>query len=169
MLTAHQSGGSGSELSQPIHPLTGRRQARNRVLIAIAVVFLGGAIGSIIRSLISFAFPSEAGSFPLTTLAINLVGSFLLGALIQALALAGGDARWRRTVRLGAGTGVMGGFTTYSMFGLETVSLIQAGHLVRGLSYALLSVIAGIAAAVIAIRIVRWVWKQAVGHTRTRM
>ena len=88
----------------------------------------------------------EAG-WPWVTFWINVVGSVVLGALLEALSRAGDDSGWRRAVRLGVGTGVVGGFTTYSTFVLEIDQLARAGALPLAAAYALISVIVGLAAA----------------------
>jgi fluoride exporter len=91
----------------------------------LLLVALGGALGSALRYLVSVAALAWLGAaFPWGTLAVNLVGSFLIG-LVQQLAseglLLGEDAR------LFLATGVMGGLTTYSAFSYETVRLLQTG------------------------------------------
>ncbi|WP_446664009.1 fluoride efflux transporter FluC [Flexivirga sp. B27] len=91
--------------------------------LLLTVVFVGGAIGTAIRSLLSDAFPHRGDAFPWTTFAINVSGAFLLGLLLEALVRSGEDTGARRLIRLGVGTGVMGGFTTYSTFMVETTDL----------------------------------------------
>jgi CrcB protein len=88
-------------------------------------ICLGGAAGSGARYLLSGWVLGVTGStFPYGTLAVNLLGSFLLGALMQI----GLTTEWMSpAVRLGLTTGVMGGFTTYSTFSYETTRLLQDG------------------------------------------
>lgn len=91
----------------------------------ILLIALGGALGSVARYATATAAARWFGAdFPYGTLAVNLVGSFLIG-LIHELAvetaLIPDDLRWFLT------TGVMGGLTTYSAFSYETVRLIQTG------------------------------------------
>ncbi len=112
----------------------------------LLLIGLGGMIGTAARASLELAFPAPDGGWPWTTFWINLAGSALLGALLEWLAL-GDDQGWRRSMRLGVGTGLIGGFTTYSTFSLETASLFQAGHGGLALGYALSSVILGVAAA----------------------
>ena len=85
-------------------------------------ICLGGAIGTGARYLLSGWLLRITGSvFPYGTLAVNVIGSFLLGFLMEA-ALA---ADFPPTLRLALTTGVMGGFTTYSTFNYETLQLFQ--------------------------------------------
>lgn len=91
--------------------------------LLLAAVFVGGAIGTATRSLLSDAFPHRGDQWPWTTFCINVIGAFLLGSLLEGLVRSGDDAGVRRLLRLGVGTGVMGGFTTYSTFMVETTDL----------------------------------------------
>ena len=86
---------------------------------SVLLVFVGGAIGTTVRYLLSAAVPTVAG-IPLITLVINVTGAFVLGWLLEALALRGPDAGPRRDLRLFAGTGILGGYTTYSSFAVDT-------------------------------------------------
>ena len=76
--------------------------------------------------------------------------------LLEAIAESGRDAGWRRGLRLGVGTGVMGGFTTYSTFSVETVLLLRSGHWLLASGYAVASVVTGVLAAILGVRLVRW-------------
>lgn len=114
---------------------------------AAGVVFLGGTVGVGLRFALSNAGPPDSGGWPWGIFAINLVGAFLLGLLVAGLASAGPDRGWRRQLRLGVGTGVLGGFTTYSTFAVEVVDLAGGGHWGLSLGYALGSVVLGLLAA----------------------
>ncbi|HSK34108.1 MAG TPA: CrcB family protein [Propionicimonas sp.] len=122
----------------------------------MAVIFLGAASGTTARSLLEGAWPATPGAFPWTTFSINVCGSLLLGMLLEAIAESGRDAGWRRGLRLGVGTGVLGGFTTYSTFSVETVLLLRSGHWLLATGYALASVVTGVGAAMLGVRLVRW-------------
>lgn len=120
---------------------------------SVLLVFAGGAIGTTVRYLLSAAVPS-VGGIPVVILAINVVGAFLLGWLLEALALRGPDTGRRRDARLFAGTGILGGFTTYSSFAVDTDGLFAAQNLGGGIGYAVATIaigalasVAGIAAA----------------------
>jgi len=85
---------------------------------------------------------SRGGSqLPLVTFLINVVSAFLLGVLLERLARARGEPERRRLVRLFAGTGFLGGFTTYSALATEVVQLGQAGLVGQAVAYALGTVV----------------------------
>ncbi|WP_373453548.1 MULTISPECIES: fluoride efflux transporter FluC [unclassified Rhodococcus (in: high G+C Gram-positive bacteria)] len=114
---------------------------------AIAAVALGGLMGTGIRYGAESAFPFVSGSFPFTTLVINITGAFILGMLLERLALSGPDSGWRRRIRLCIGTGVLGSYTTYSSFALETVELLRDHRAVAAALYLSISLVIGTLAA----------------------
>ncbi len=97
--------------------------------------------------MIEGAFPTAHGSWPWATFLINLAGSFLLGFLLESLERSGADTGWRRSVRFAVGTGLIGGFTTYSTFVLEVYTLADSGALILSVAYAVVSVLIGLGAA----------------------
>jgi fluoride exporter len=101
--------------------------------------------------------PKWAG-VPVATLGINVVGAFLLGLVLELLADHSVDTGWSRRVRLGVGTGGLGGFTTYSALATETATL-AAAHPGRAIAYALGTVIIGAGASIAGIWLAR-------GHLR---
>jgi fluoride exporter len=116
-------------------------------LINIWAVFVGGGLGAVARYGIgSLATRSH---FPYATLGINVFGSFAIGLIIGALLLRDDAALWR----LFLATGVMGGFTTFSAFALESVTLMQRGDFGSGLAYISLSVIGSIVACTIGLKV----------------
>ncbi|GAB2472826.1 fluoride efflux transporter FluC [Xylanimonas ulmi] len=132
-------------------------------LASAGLVALGGCVGVAARYGLEERFPASPGAWPWTTFWINVVGSLLLGALLETLLRTGPDDGWRRTARLGCGTGVMGGFTTYSTFAVETVRLAEGGQVWLGVGYALASVALGILAAVVGIGVAAGLWRRATG------
>ncbi|MDM7889536.1 CrcB family protein [Curtobacterium sp. RHCJP20] len=112
----------------------------------LGLVALGGAIGTGLRAALAAALPSVDG-ISWTILAVNVVGAFCLGMLLETLAHAGPDTGRRRALRLFVGTGVLGGFTTYSTLADDTARLLDVGRWGAGSGYALLSVVLGLVAA----------------------
>ncbi len=113
----------------------------------LGVVALGGAIGTAIRAVLADLVPAVDG-ISWTILAINVVGAFCLGLLLEALAHRGPDVGRRRRLRLFVGTGVLGGFTTYSTLADDTAQLLGDGRWTAGSGYALLTVVLGLLAVV---------------------
>ncbi|MEY9952050.1 CrcB family protein [Leifsonia sp. EB34] len=114
---------------------------------SVLLVFAGGAIGTTVRYLLSAAVPTVAG-IPLIILVINVTGAFALGWLLEALALRGPDAGRRRDLRLFAGTGILGGYTTYSSFAVDTDGLFAAHNPGGGVGYAVATILIGALASV---------------------
>jgi CrcB protein len=114
---------------------------------ALALVAAGGLLGAAVREAVAQVDPTRAGTFPATTLTINLTGAFALGLLLEALARAGDDHGWRRQARLLAGTGFLGAYTTYSTLAVEADLLVRGGHTPTAALYALASALAGPVAA----------------------
>jgi len=108
----------------------------------LLLVAIGGAVGTLGRYGIAELMDSGS-SWPSATFAVNIVGSFLLGVLAARVT----DASDPR--RLLLGTGVLGGFTTYSAFAVETDLLLRDGDQMIGLLYPVASVALGFVAAVV--------------------
>jgi CrcB protein len=107
---------------------------------ALLLVGLGGAIGAMSR----YAFASMAArlwpaGFPLATLLINIIGSVAMGLFVGLMARFAPD--WQDEARLFVAVGLLGGFTTFSAFSLDTVALIERGELLQAGTYVLLSVV----------------------------
>ena len=93
--------------------------------LAAACVFVGGGLGACLRWALSLALNPVSHVVPLGTLAVNLIGGYLIGVAAAWFALNHAlPPEWR----LFAVTGVLGGFTTFSAFSNEVVSLIAEGH-----------------------------------------
>lgn len=97
---------------------------------AALLVFLGGGLGSLARfGLGTLVGRTPSGGFPWATFAVNVIGSFALGALVGYAAVRA-TTDWPRTF---LGIGVLGGFTTYSTFNQESLALVEArGPLAAG-------------------------------------
>jgi CrcB protein len=108
----------------------------------LLLVGLGGAAGSILRSLAAIWIKNN--HFPLATLLVNIIGSFIIGLVIAtSLRNPSFDANWR----LFLATGICGGFTTFSAFSAENLQLIQQGRMGLFVLYAVGSVLLGLGAA----------------------
>lgn len=119
----------------------------------LLLVMLGGGIGAGARHLVNQAVPRIAGSgFPWATVTVNIVGSMLMGILIGILARRSGDTNG---LRLLLATGVLGGFTTFSAFSLDFVSLWQRGETHLAVGYVALSVIGALLAIFAGLWLVR--------------
>ena len=137
-----------STLPRPVEapPATSRPAYLQPTLLALVTV--GGAVGTWARAGLSWLMPREAGGWPWSTLLVNLVGGFVLAVLLEAL------GRLRRAhlgLRLLLGTGLLGGFTTYSAFALETADLLRSGHEFLALLYVLASIGGGLMVAMLGV------------------
>ncbi len=121
---------------------------------ATALVFVGGTLGVLARAGLDTALPTRSG-FPTTTFGINVFGALALAALIEALALRGPDAGRRRALRLTLGTGVLGGFTTYSALAVQTDALLRNGAAATAVLYSVGTVVVGLIASLAGILGVR--------------
>jgi CrcB protein len=110
-------------------------------------VAVGGALGALARWALGEAFPDGSG-FPWTTFGINVAGSFVL-ALLPAVAA----VRRNRTLALGLGPGVLGGFTTLSTYAEQSRSLLADGRGVLAASYVLGTLAVCLAAVAVAHRL----------------
>lgn len=123
-------------------PAPGRGRGSGPGPADIAAVAIGGGVGSVLRYLLSQAFPAGNG-FPWAIFAVNVSGCFSLGLLMVYLL----DVwRPRRLLRPLLGVGLLGGYTTFSTYTSGVVLLIRAHALALADAYALTSVVAGLVA-----------------------
>ena len=116
-------------------------------LTAAALVFAGGGTGAVLRYQLGRAMtgwlgPQTITAFPWATLAANVIGSLAMGLLAGFLARHG--AAQGETWRIFVGVGLLGGFTTFSSFSLELMLLIERGQPSLALTYAGVSLLAGL-------------------------
>ncbi|HEY0995622.1 MAG TPA: fluoride efflux transporter CrcB [Gemmatimonadaceae bacterium] len=122
-------------------------------LALVGGVALGGAIGSVARYLLGTFVQGRAGpSFPLGTLLINIVGSFLIGVILE---MALDASAMSPLARLFLATGFCGGFTTFSTFSYETARLVEEGEATRAVVYVMLSVGVSLTATLLGFMLVR--------------
>lgn len=125
----------------------------------LAVISLGGALGSAARWAVAEAVPTRSGGFAWSTFAVNVSGSFALAVLMVVVNEALPPSRYLRPL---VGVGVLGGFTTFSTYMLDTRQLLVDGHgaiaaayLFGSLVAGLLAVWAGIVLTRLAVRLLR--------------
>jgi len=115
-------------------------------------VMLGGAIGSVARYQVGRLTLGWMGpNYPWGTLAVNLIGGLLMGLLVGVLARLSAADHWR----LFAAIGVLGGFTTFSSFALDTVNMLTRGDYAAAIGYVLLSVAGAILGVIAGLALVR--------------
>ena len=121
------------------------------MIMTLPQVALGGALGASLRYLTNVAAMRAFGpGFPVATVLVNVLGSFLMGVLVVALAEKGG-MRFAPLLM----TGMLGGFTTFSAFSLDAVTLYERGQIALAGGYVLGSVILSLAALVAGMAITR--------------
>ena len=107
----------------------------------ILAVAIGGAFGSVCRFIVGQAL-SSFERFPLGTLSVNILGCFLIGVAHVALPVAGLNPTARAAIMIG----FLGGFTTFSSFGLDAFRLLEDGRYMNAATYLLASNLVGLAA-----------------------
>lgn len=127
----------------------GPRRAPWETLGAIAA---GGALGALARYGVSSAFPYRPGEFPWAVFWINVSGCLLIGVLMVLITEVGGA---HRLVRPFLGTGVLGGFTTFSAYSADIQRAAAHGAPRVGLAYLVLTPAAALAAVLAGVRLTR--------------
>lgn len=116
-------------------------------------IALGGALGAVSRYYIVGQVGHWLGlSFPFGTLAVNIIGSFILGALTEIMALSWSVSQETRAFLV---VGILGSFTTFSAFSLDAVYLFERGETTTAAIYVAASVILAIAAFVLGMKLFR--------------
>ncbi len=123
------------------------------MLNTLISVALGGAIGASARYLVNIGAGRLLGlNFPWGTLAVNIVGSFLMGVIATYFGLRGGHRLAPFMM-----TGILGGFTTFSAFSLDAVTLFERGEFMQSGAYVVASVVLSIGALVAGLILTRMV------------
>ena len=118
------------------HARSGTDVLSSKLLISIAA---GGAIGAVGRYVVAtYVAQATAGEFPYGTLTVNIVGSLIMGALVALLGVAWSPGP---EVRAFLTTGVLGAFTTFSLFSLDLAAMIERGDMLSAGAYATASVL----------------------------
>lgn len=113
-------------------------------LPVLGAVAAGGAVGAAARYGASLTWPTPAGAFPWTTFAVNTAGCAAIGVLMVLLTEAATAPH--PLLRPFLGTGILGGFTTFSTYTLDTQRLLSDGDAGRGVAYLGATVVAALAA-----------------------
>lgn len=120
--------------------------------LTLAAVALGGALGSVARYALGVALrPASSASWPWGTLTVNVAGSLVIGVLFAWFATRPvSDA-----TRVGLITGVLGGFTTFSAFSIETLELLRAAGPGAAAGYVAVTLVAGLGACALGLWMAR--------------
>ena len=127
-------------------------------MINILLVGIGGFVGSVMRYLASGYVQQAAKSvdFPYGTLAVNVIGCFVIGFLSQ---LAEGRGVFTSESRLFVFTGILGGFTTFSSFGNETMNLVRDSQMMNAFTNVGANVIIGLFAVWLGRTVSYMIWR----------
>ena len=118
------------------------------------IVFIGGGIGSILRYLVSTVAKNFTSiSFPFGTLTVNIVGSFLMG-IVTALLINKITVN-NESIRLLLAVGFLGGFTTFSSFSIETITLIEKHEIFYAIANVMTNLIFSLIAAYCGLTLIR--------------
>lgn len=117
----------------------------------VGAIALGGAIGAAARWAISTAWPTAPGTFPWAIFVVNVVGCLAIGVLLVLLTEVAG--RPHRLARPFFGTGILGGFTTFSTYAVDAERLLAAGEVPLALAY----LVGTLAAALLAAQAGVWI------------
>lgn len=118
----------------------------------LAVIALGGALGSLGRWGLGEAAGTQAGSFPWATVVVNVSGSLTLGVLMVLVAEVWPGSRYLRPF---AGVGLLGGWTTFSAYALDARTLLAHDRTVAAALYVGGTLVLGLVAVVVGLRVTR--------------
>jgi CrcB protein len=118
----------------------------------LVTIFLGGALGSIVRTALAKGFPIAPGAWPWPTFAVNILGAAVLGYLIARTQEARPPTMYGRSF---VGIGFCGALTTFSTVMIELLGMLESSRWGLAVGYGLASIAAGLAAVLIASRLAR--------------
>jgi fluoride exporter len=132
------------------------------MISVLAIIAAGGAVGAIARDLVSQALPGVG--FPVGTFMVNLSGCLLIGVLMVSIIEV-----WRphRLVRPFLGVGVLGGYTTFSTYSVDTLRLIQDGNAGLAVTYFIGTAVGALLAVQLGVLLGRW-FPRMLRHRRPR-
>lgn len=123
-----------------------RRELRRSHYGVLLVIALGGALGALARFGAAQAWPTATGSFPFTTLTVNAAGALVIGVFLVAVTEIFST---HRLLRPFFGTGVLGGFTTFSTYCVDIERLVDGGRAGIALTYLAATAAAALAAVTV--------------------
>jgi fluoride exporter len=118
----------------------------------LGAIFGGGFIGAVARAELGELLPHDPGAWPWATLVVNVAGAFLLGYFVTRLQERLPLSAYRRPF---LGTGICGALTTFSTMQVELLQMLDSDRIALAAAYAVVSVLAGFAAVVVATNLVR--------------
>lgn len=124
-------------------------------MFSYLLVGLGGGLGAMSRYGVGLMVGRlGSGVFPVATATVNVLGSLLMGLFIGYLART--TPEWQASGRLFVAVGFLGGFTTFSSFSLDVVTLLERGHVMSAILYGSVSYTLPVVALVVGLAVMRW-------------
>lgn len=124
-------------------------------MLSYVLVGLGGGLGAMSRYGVGVLVGRwGSGVFPMGTVVVNIAGSLMMGLFIGYLARA--TPEWQASGRLFAAVGFLGGFTTFSAFSLDVVTLLERGHVFTAIIYGAISYTVPVLALIVGLVVMRW-------------
>jgi CrcB protein len=148
-----------------LHVHAQRWELRRAPWAVLAVVSAGGGIGALARYILAQAWPHRPGTFPWATFVTNVTGCLLIGVLMVLI-----TEVWaaHRLLRSFLGTGVLGGYTTFSTYAVDAQQLVAVGAARTGLLYLAGTLVCALAAVYAGIRLTRLATRHHPRHRETR-
>lgn len=122
-------------------------------MLKIFVVFLGGGLGAMLRYFVTTQLAGKLGNFPIGTLAVNILGSFLIGIVTGFFI--GKLNEVSEVLKIFFAVGFLGGFSTLASFSIETVNLFQSGNIFSAVLNIILTFSTGIIACAIGLALMK--------------
>lgn len=149
---------ASASISEPVEPdvelhiTRQRRELRRTPWAVLGAISAGGAIGALARDAVTVAWPHQSGAFPWATFVINVTGCLLIGVLMVLV-----TEVWaaHQLLRLFLGTGILGGYTTFSTYTVDVQQLVAAGAARTALLYLAATLAAALAAVYAGITLTR--------------
>ncbi|MGQ4516391.1 fluoride efflux transporter CrcB [Streptomyces sp. DW26H14] len=148
---------------EPVDPDVDLADTRQRAELrrshygVLGVIALGGVLGAVARYEASLIWPTATGAFPLTTFLVNVIGCLVIGVFLVSITEI---FTAHPLLRPFFGTGVLGGFTTFSTYCVDVERLVDGGHAVTALAY----LVATLVAALAAVTAGAWITRRLLAH-----